>query len=252
MSEQQFEEQEPNTSTEETSEGEYQEDFVEAASGDDRYNYLESKLSTLEQTNQQLLQMMQVMTQPKSAAQPEQPKISPEMAEHFAQNPQALAQFIQEQANQATSKISLTAARTEWDNRARREFPIDRDPKFKDAVLKEMSTFIQNGEFTKDSPTLMYRAAQLAAGKYKPTQGQMKGQRPGSKPTSLSSDGGGSQTEALKSNRSRVGDDDPRVRFYTMFKENPTKEDIANFKKKLETGTYTQHERRQRGKVLSR
>lgn len=243
MSEQDYSEIEDEESMEEVDE-----QGIEESSSDSRYEMLESKLSSLEETNNQLLQYLQSQSKQQETRKPEY-KMSPEQAAQFASNPEALASFIQEQAAQASQQIAVTSARTEWDSKAKKEFPIDSDVKFQKAVLSEMRDLINNGEFSRNSPTLMYRAAQIASMKYrgagKPKQTRTE------KPTSISSSGN-AHTENVKSDRSKISDDDPRVRAYLMFKENPTKEDIANYKKKLESGTLSRHERRPRGRTLSR
>lgn len=258
MSEEQYSEEQYEDELDEQQEldSDANQSFEDEQSGggeEDRFEMLEGKLSSLEETNRQLLGLLQGQMKPQQQ-KVEAPQLSPEQAQAMAQNPGQLAQFIQEQANQASKKIAQASSQTEWDTKAKRDFPLDKDPKFQKAVLSEMQGMIQRGEMSQDAPTLMYRAAQIASLNYKAAgTKQHKASKAPIRATSLPGSGGSSsEGGSTITTRSKVRDDDPRVRFYKMFKENVTKEQMDTFKKNLENDVYTKVEKRKHGRILSR
>jgi hypothetical protein len=103
-------------------------------------------------------------------------------------NPELLLNFIEEKTNSAVQGVSKQVETQRWDEKAEKDFPALRsDKKFQELVTKKIQELVSFGRVPKDSPTLLYTAAELAAAKYQPkSQEQAKKQdtsalRPGSK-----------------------------------------------------------------------
>lgn len=76
--------------------------------------------------------------------------------------------------------------KAEFDRRAEQQFPQMRsDPEFQKALKSQMIELMNTGEFTKDSPSLVYRAAQIASLSYKPKGGQGTGGMTSEEPSSV-------------------------------------------------------------------
>lgn len=130
--------------------------------------------------------------------------LPPETAKSLKDNPDLLMKFIQQQVDGAKREFEGTVQRTDWDRRAESEFPaLKTDKGFQDTVKKHVNDLLAGGEFTKNSPRLIYMASKLAAAEYKPQKTSKEdGEPSGMAPT-------GHTVSAAKG---KIADTDPRVK----------------------------------------
>lgn len=88
-------------------------------------------------------------------------------------NPDLVIEYkVQKKAQELESKLynSLRAegSKKNWDQKTEEDFPLlKKDKAFYKEVQAQVQELTASGEFSKDSPTLVYRAAQIASAKYK-------------------------------------------------------------------------------------
>lgn len=134
-------------------------------------NNYQEKLERLEQNTSQLTEMMQsfLASQQKQEVQTGKPAITSEQFKAMMEkDPQQAISMVLD--NVVESKVSKKAQafevsydRKHWDNKAETDFPMIRqDESFRKEVKKEMDDLISQG-MPKDSPKLVYKAAELAA-----------------------------------------------------------------------------------------
>lgn len=90
----------------------------------------------------------------------------------------AIELAIDKKVTEKAGIFDATAKKNYYDSKAEQDFPVLKSDKAFQALVKQnVQEMIGNGEMTKDSPTLIYRASQLAALHYKkPTGGQQGSQ----------------------------------------------------------------------------
>lgn len=134
------------------------------------------------------------------AAQTKQEAVKPLTKEEFAtllkDDPQSAIEYaVSNKINAAVGAVdkNLTTKQQAayFDQKASTDFPlIDKDKKFQDLVKNETKTLIEAG-MSKDSPMLVYKAAEIAALKYKGAQetttkaNENKGAGAGEAPTTI-------------------------------------------------------------------
>jgi transcriptional regulator of heat shock response len=135
-------------------------------------NPLEDRLGKLESMLSQLLTSQAPKEEPKK----ERMSFSKEQLAALKDNPELMVQFIEEKTNSAIQGVSKQVETQRWDEKAEKDFPaLTYDKKFQEAVTKKIQELVQFGKVPKDSPTLLYTAAELAAAKYQPkTQSEPK------------------------------------------------------------------------------
>lgn len=153
-------------------------------------------------------------------------------AASLAADPQKIAEFIKSQTDKAVKQVSEVSQKEIWDTKASKDFPlIETDNNFRAQVIAQMKDFVSSGEYSSTHPRLLFRAAELVASRNATKASTMatKSKDSDERETSIapSSD---SATISTTRNKSKVLDNDPRVRFYKLFKKDATKEDIERFK----------------------
>lgn len=134
-----------------------------------------------------------VLDQVTKAVQPAKPQMTAEQYnELFKTNPQeaiklAVRQTVQDTLQPELSRFTSSQRRDHFDQKAESDFPLLKsDPAYQRLVQDQMKEFLRDGEYTQDSPKLLYRAAEIAALKYKPKSGgQPKGGLSGEAPTTV-------------------------------------------------------------------
>lgn len=134
---------------------------------------LKSEIEALKVQNQELLNKMSSFLTPKVVEQ--KPMTTEEYKALLSENPQAAIEYALEgKVNAKVSQIekSLTSKQQQsyFDQKAEQDFPlITNDKQFQTLVRQETKSLIEDG-MSKDSPKLVYKAAQIAALKYKGAQ----------------------------------------------------------------------------------
>jgi hypothetical protein len=76
----------------------------------------------------------------------------------------AVDRKVQEKLNPAIQRLTADQARTALDDKAHADFPaLKTDSDFQKRVGAQMAEFVKSGEYDKDHPKLVYRAAELVA-----------------------------------------------------------------------------------------
>lgn len=130
---------------------------------------LRSEIEGLKQQNAELIAKISEMV---TAVKPKEPK--PNVAELLQKDPAAaietvVKQVVAQQLDPALKGLTKEQQRSAYDSKAESDFPaIKTDKEFQNLVRSQINEFVKTGEMDAKSPTLVYRAAQIAALKYKP------------------------------------------------------------------------------------
>lgn len=82
---------------------------------------------------------------------------------------EAIKVAVKETVKLESGELHKTLAKKSYDDRLEKEYPqVNSDKAFRDLTVQTMTELVQTGEYSKESPALAYRAAQIAAHKYKP------------------------------------------------------------------------------------
>lgn len=176
---------------------------------------LENQVAYLAQNKEQKKQDVSEDEMPESVAQA------------LAKDPQALARWIQAKTKEGVNEVRKETQKQSWDRRAEEQFPsLKTDQKFKNEVSRKIQELIGNGEYSRDSPQLVFRASELASIGFKNPvdSGKKKSQ-----PTSLEH---GKSDRQEKKTGFQASDDDPRLVFALM--NGVRGEKLKDFKKHLE------------------
>lgn len=104
----------------------------------------------------------------KTIEEPKKPQISAEEVAAMSKDPARLQAWFEKQAIEAKAELQKEASKHRYDALAEQNYPaLKSDDKFKTAVLQQMQEYVVNGEYSKDHPMLLFRAAQMVAGKFK-------------------------------------------------------------------------------------
>lgn len=195
-----------------------------------------------------LQEQIQVLTSKLSQSEQKQFKdkadeLTDDQWAQIAKDPKLLGQYTKKMVDKTRSEIKRDNDKVFWDNKAEQVLPnIQKDPQVKKAVVAKMREMVNMGEFTWESPTLLYRAAQLVGP-------QFAGKNDMNKDDSDSAlDSSSSRVHRTKvdSRSSKVDDSDPRLRFAQAF--GLPKEKIEEFRKGLEP--YQRTERKSGKRLL--
>lgn len=172
-------------------------------SGDNTTNENESGSSNAllemkEQLDQMRLQNAQLMGKIEAIASQKTTDTKPQLtAEQYSkmlqENPQeaiglAVKRVIESEVKPLLGSLEVKSAKEKWDTKAEKEFPLN-DKEFQGLLKNEIAELINTDGLSKDHPTLIYRAAQLASAKYsKKTNTGSKGGMSGEAPTNISRD----------------------------------------------------------------
>lgn len=158
----------------------------------------------LKAVNDKIEQVLAALTKKTGDDQPKTPKISKEQAAAFVANPEKLMEFIQTYTNKSVGEVNRNIQRDRWDSRTYEEFPqLKADQKFQDKVKEKIAELVQVGDYTTESPRLLYVATKMAISEYRPAaqKGVAKANQDGVR------GGHSANNPAAKT----VADNDPRV-----------------------------------------
>lgn len=173
------------------------------------------------------------------AQTPKEPSqiITIEQANALKDSPEMFAKWMQMQAETAKNEIRKESSKQIWDKKTEEKFPlINTDKEFKNRVSSQMREMVTQGEYTKDDPMLLYRAAQIAASEY--TVSNKSFNKGNSSPSSVDSRHSTARMDAPKV---KIDDNDPRVQFAKVLGIKGDK--LIKFKAQL--GPYVTSQRRQ-------
>lgn len=159
------------------------------------------------------------------AVRTEIPDLTPEQKAEIEKNPMRfVTETLARETAKATQRIELEATRNSYDRKAYENFPsLNSSDKFKKEVVAKMDELIKIDGYTRESPTLLLRAAEYVAAKNSVVQPQARRNQM----TSLEPSG------ARPQNRGKIEDSDPRVEFLKLFGVNDPKK-IEKFKATLD------------------
>lgn len=129
-----------------------------------------SEIEALKQQNAEILNSLKALQSAQNQSKDTAKKSY--TAEEFKalqeSNPEAAMEYvIAKQSSKIESKLSAQQLQIHYDNLAEQKFPlIKTDKKFSNEVQKEIRALVEAG-MDKDSPKLVYTAAEIAALKYK-------------------------------------------------------------------------------------
>lgn len=135
---------------------------------------LKSEIETLKQQNQELMakfnQFFEAQAQPKHQ---EKQLSAAEVKSLMDTNPAEAIQYVlknqvSSQVREVETKLTRQNQVQYFDQKTVQDFPLfEKDAKFKELVKSEVQALVADG-MDRDSPKLVYKAAQIAALKYKP------------------------------------------------------------------------------------
>lgn len=168
--------------------------------------------------------------------------ITPEQLQQFQANPALLAGWLKAQTEQAKNEIRSESQKELWDKRAEEKFPLIKTDKiFAQKVSQQIREFTQNGEYKKNDPMLVYRAAQIVSTEYAPKPQQSP------KNYQTSAEGRTSTVRESSGGKTKIDDNDPRMQFAKLLGITGPK--LEKFKSQL--GPYVEPQRKQ-GRRLSK
>jgi len=193
-------------------EGEHQEtdDSLETTTQDERSSQRTVAVEDVDALKEEMAFLKEQLLAKKQTQEAEAPTFTAAQLQQFQANPALLAQWLQDQTKQSVSQIKNESAKATWDKRAEDKFPlIKTDKDFQKKVASQIRELTLNGEYTKDNPMLVYRAAQLASMEYAP-----KTQAKEQKQFTTSAEGRGSTVrDSGSASKTKISDNDPRVNF---------------------------------------
>lgn len=197
------ESQEMGTGQEESmQEGNESQATVTHAREDDRIESLSADLAFIKQK-------LMASDKPTVNTQSSEPEFTQADLERFRQDPTLIAKWLMSQTERAKNEIKKESQKEIWDRKAEEKFPlIKSDKEFQRKVAQQINELTSTGEYTRDNPMLVFRAAQLAAAEYQPrasAKNESRNFQTSAEPrTSNPRDTGA---------KFKVSEDDPRLRF---------------------------------------
>lgn len=229
---QQTDVEETYADAQDTSEENYQEEQPEV-----------SELSSLKQELQELKGLNQKLLSTLTPQEKKASELTTEQIAQMQQNPALMAQWLKAQADSAVGKIQSETRKQVYDQKAYKEFPaLETNKQFETAVLGQMKEFISTGEYSAENPMLLYRAAQIVAGKM-----NVKRNNPTRSADLPTSEAPQSRTVRSPSGQRSptISDNDPKIQFLKAFGITDPKK-IEQFKKQLPEMTTIQTPRTRR------
>lgn len=208
-------------------------------------------INELENLKEEIFQLKNSQSQLIAALkQPKEEKKLPDANQLAAlgKDPAALAAWLQQQTEESKKEIRRESQKEIYDRKAYEDFPVLKTDKvFQAEVQKQMKEFVGTGEYRPEDPMLIYRAAQIVAGKVKSTE--TKKQSTG---TQLTSEAPGVRSKTVTSSQTKVSDTDPRVVFAKALGFEGKR--LEAFKADLVTnyGTYVAPVSKQKGRMLKK
>lgn len=217
---------------------------VEQTDEVDRVGQLTEELVSLKGSMEAMQAGQSQLLQALKPTEKVEPQLTEKQLQEMASNPAQAAIWLKGQVEDAKTSIKTEAQKQIWDQNAYTEYPILKtDQAFQKQVIRQMQEFTSTKEYAPDHPKLLYRAAQLVAGKYvQPAKKQTSQQATSMEPRT----GMGRKTEGSTTNK--IDDNDPRVRFLKAYGITDPKK-VEKFKSQL--GPYQPSQRKAK-RVLSR
>lgn len=123
--------------------------------------------------NKLLVSQVRELTNKVIAPKPETPAITQaQLQELYKTDPGAAIDYIvnqrvEQKVERLGTQLSKNQLRDKFDAKAEAEFPaIKTDPEFRNTIKQEIDELLASGDFTKESPRLVYTATQIAALKH--------------------------------------------------------------------------------------
>lgn len=147
-----------------------------------------SETSQVDHLRGELESIKSGLSELKQAMAPKPKQLTPEEYNKLLQeNPAeavklAVQSTVKQELEPLKQELTIRDQKKFYDQKAMEDFPVLKtDKDFQKKVAAQCQEFINNGEYTKDSPHLLLRASQLVASQYKP-----KNSGGGSEPSSMS------------------------------------------------------------------
>jgi hypothetical protein len=148
--------------------------------------------------------------------------------ERFKADPSELIKYIKNTAEKSKLEIKKEAAKQSWDRQAEEKFPLIKTNKdFQKKVASQIREFTQTGEYSKDDPMLVYRAAQIVSAEFA-TQNRSNRE---SQNFTTSAEGRTSVSRESSTQKTKISDNDPRVNFAKLM--GVSGEKLERFKSQL-------------------
>jgi hypothetical protein len=147
--------------------------------------------------------------------------------ERFKADPNELIKYIKNTAETSKLEIKKEAAKQSWDRQAEEKFPLIKTNKdFQKKVASQIREFTQTGEYSKDDPMLVYRAAQIVSAEFAPQARSRESQN-----FTTSAEGRTSVSRESSTQKTKISDNDPRVNFAKLM--GVSGEKLEKFKSQL-------------------
>ncbi len=209
------------------------------------FKSLRAELNALKEQNSQLLSTF--ANRPAVQVPVSAPQSAPDINyEELGKDPKALAEFVTGSIKTGLNQVQSAQLRSEYERKLNEDFPaLKTNKKYEAAVIEKVRELVFNGEYTKDSPALVYRAAELVAGRM---GDELKNkQNTSNRETSLQP----SRERGVARNTS-IKDNDPRLAFAVAAGITDSTK-LAKFKKDLQANYgSTEEHMRERGQLKPR
>lgn len=140
---------------------------------------IKAEIEALKEQNQLLLSKLNELGTAVKPAEQKTDLSAEQLKELMAKDPQAAVRaIISSEVHQKVSEVKSELTRTQWDEKALQDFPqLKKDASFQKLVSQEINDLVDGEVFTKKSPKLLYKAAQIAAAKYTAPAAQSGGSK---------------------------------------------------------------------------
>lgn len=129
-----------------------------------------SAFEQLQAQNQQIQQNLEILTKSKASPEPvKKPALTEEQFQELLQkNPKAAIEMsvsglVDDRARDIETRLTRENQKNYWDEKAKNDFPLDKDSEFQKAVRQHVQELVSAGDMSRESPRLIYTAAKLAA-----------------------------------------------------------------------------------------
>lgn len=218
------------------------EESYESESQTQQVDPLEAKFAALQEQIAGLQGLLAKQAAPKEEAT--KPKLSKDQLAAIAKDPELLGQFVQAELSNTKAELNRQQQKVHYDKLAEERFPaLKNNRELQQKVAQKMKEMVEiTGEYSYESPTLLLRAAEIVA----PTFGGLMDGKKKLETSSTLDVNQGSMNRQRQTQRSKVDDNDPRLRFAQLFGITDPKK-LEAFKNQL--GPYKPTERK-RGRSL--
>jgi len=207
-----------------------------------RVDPLEAKFAALQEQIAGLQGLLSKQSAPKE--EEAKPKLSRDQLAAIAKDPELLGQFVQAELSNTRAELTREQQKVHYDKLAEERFPaIKTNRELQQKIAQKMKEMVEvTGEYTYKSPTLLLRAAEIVA----PLHGGLMDTKKRSENNSAMDVSNSSSVNRARTQKTTVGDNDPRLKFAQLFGITDPKK-LEAFKAQL--GPYKPIERK-RGRSL--